>query len=110
MTARTMLAVLILSAAMYAQSEPCPADRPVDDIIAELAKQQSKKNTRNKNPLPDNICIFGWCRKVKKTPTAPQPAAPAETPSSDGTSSSQTLTDRCNDATDRALDAAHNVE
>ncbi len=114
---RAVIAVLYVSAAALAQSTPptCPADRPVDDIIAEIHKQQSKKNGRNKNPLPDQICIFGWCRQASKTPpTFPQPAPTAETPNTSvansSSSSSQTAIDKCNEATDRALDAAHNVE
>lgn len=110
---RSSIAAVLLCATALAQSSPapCPADRPVDEIIAELARQQSKKNSRNKNPLPDSICIFGWCRKGKTTPpSSPEPAAPVETPSSGNASSSQTDTDRCNDAMDRALDAAHNVD
>ena len=111
MQRRLWIAVLFLSASALAQSTPppCPAARPVDDIIAEIHKQQSKKYSRNKNPLPDNVCIFGWC-PIRRSPKAPKPAeAPpsAETPS---TNAGRTDIDRCNDAMDRAVDAAHNVE
>lgn len=99
---------------MFAQSapSPCPADRPVDDIIAEIHKQQSKKYSRNKNPLPDSVCIFGWCPIVRapKAPKPPESAPPAETPSSGPAISGRTDVDKCNDATERAIDAAHGVE
>jgi hypothetical protein len=38
---------------MLAQSAPasCPAERPVDDIITEVHKQQSNKKHRNPNPI-----------------------------------------------------------
>ena len=61
-----MGALVVLSAALLAQSPqppsppPCPADRPVDDILAQMKEQQSKKKNRNKNPLSP-ICIAGWC-------------------------------------------------
>jgi tetratricopeptide (TPR) repeat protein len=99
---------------MLAQTPaPCPADKPVDDISAEIHKLQSKKNSRNKNPLPDNICIFGWCRQAKTPPTIPRPAPRVEEPAntgSDGISSSKTPADKCNERMDQALEAAHNVE
>jgi tetratricopeptide (TPR) repeat protein len=110
---RCCVAGLMLSATVLAQAPPpsCPADRPVDDIIAEIQKQQSKKNSRNKNPLPDMICIFGWCRSTGKQPPAkPQPVPREETPRTEDVSSSRAASDRCNDATERALEAAHNVE
>lgn len=116
-----MLVVLFVSASALAQSGgSCPAGRPIDDILSEMHKQQSKKYSRNKNPLPDNICIFGWCTQTRRTPpTLPQPAPRADTPASPpssanaGTSTnstSRTAQDQCLDAMDRAIDAAHNVE
>jgi tetratricopeptide (TPR) repeat protein len=112
---RCVIAVILLSAAVAAQSPPCPADRPVDDIVAEINKQQSKKSARNQSPLPENICVFGWCREMKKTPpTIPEPAQNAQSPNTgnagSSSSSSKTPADKCNEATERAIDAAHNVE
>ena len=131
MRARHSFVAFLLIASAFAQSAPpaCPADRPIDDILAEIHKQQSKKYGRNKNPLPENICIFGWCTQTRRTPpTIPQPAPRAEASndtserptlrtnptennsSTSKASSSQSATDKCNDAMARALDAAHNVE
>jgi len=103
---------------MLAQSAPpsCPAGHPVDDIIAEIHKQQAKKKHRNSNPLPDVICIGGWCRGRPKTPPpVPQSVPAAETPStadrsSSGVSSSKLPIDKCDEAMELALEAAHNVE
>jgi hypothetical protein len=51
-----------------------PADRPVDDIIAELHKQQSKKRQRNTDPSPQITCSWGWCLDHSTTPpTIPDP-------------------------------------
>jgi len=102
---------------MLAQSKPpsCPANHPVDDIIAEVHKQQSKKNHRNKNPFPEVNCVLGWCRDLSRTPpTLPAPAPRVEMPSNDGSSSGMNSTSvpasKCNDAMETALEAAHNVD
>lgn len=115
MRVRCSIVVVLFAAAVFAQSAPCPADRPVDDIIAEIHKQQSKKNNRNTNPIPTSICIFGWCRGGAGTPpTVPGPAPEVDSASTPKPnprqSSSSTYSEQCNAATDRALDAAHNVE
>jgi tetratricopeptide (TPR) repeat protein len=108
---------------MLAQSPPssCPADRPVDEIIAEIHKQQSPRKNRNTNPLPEVICIFGWCSDRSRTPkTSPKPAPQAETTASQnesssvtnstGTSSSKNPKAECDKAMAIALAAAHNVD
>lgn len=101
---------------MLAQTAPpsCPADRPVDDIITEVHKQQSKKKHRKLDPLPDVICIWGWCRdrsRKETPPTVPESAPAAKTPSAnDSMSSTRVPVDKCQDALEMALEAAHNVE
>jgi len=103
---------------MLAQSAStsCPAGHPVDDIIAEIHKQQDKKKHRNSNPLPDSICIGGWCRgRSRKPAPAPEPTRRTEAPStadngSGGVSSSKLPIDKCDEAMELALEAAHNVE
>ena len=86
----------------------------MDDIITEVHKQQSNKKHRNSNPFPDVICIWGWCRddSSKRTPpTFPESAPQAKNPSeNESTSSSRVPVDKCNDAMEMALKAAHNVE
>jgi tetratricopeptide (TPR) repeat protein len=99
---------------MLAQSTPpsCPAERPVDDIITEVHKQQSKKKHRNPNPLPDFTCVWGWCHDDKRTP----PTFPENTPQTtnaggnESTSSVTAAVEKCSDAMEMALKAAHNVE
>ena len=95
----------------------CPADRPVDDIIAEVKAQQSKKANRNKNPIPSVKCIWGWCADSGRTPptlpgpsTTSEPSQRTEQSSTSGESTSKSDADRCRSALDRALQAAHNVE
>src|SRR5215467_2402713 len=100
---------------MLAQTAPpvCPAERPVDEIIAEIHKQQSNKKHRNSNPIPDVFCIGGWCRGRSSKPTPPKPPAvpesapqtpqakaPAEneSTSSSSSSSSRAPVDKCDDA------------
>jgi tetratricopeptide (TPR) repeat protein len=101
---------------MLAQSAPpsCPAERPVDDIITEVHKQQSSKKHRNSNPFPDVICIWGWCRDHSSKQTPPTfPASEPQAKSDDeneSTSSSRVPVDKCNDAMEMALEAAHNVD
>lgn len=91
---RYAVAVVVVSVGMLAQSAPpsCPADLPVDDIVAEIHKQQSKKKHRNTNPLPEGICIGASCLGRPGTPpTIPGPSKSAprtETPSDQDTSSS----------------------
>lgn len=114
---RLLLAILILSAGFHtmAAESPCPADRPVDDIIAEVNKQSKKKGREDRSALPQVICVFGWCRQAARTPpTFPQPAPRAETPARNSdapdVSSSKSVAERCNDAMELALRAAHNVD
>ncbi|HJT54592.1 MAG TPA: tetratricopeptide repeat protein, partial [Candidatus Angelobacter sp.] len=117
MHVQATIAVVILGAGLLAQSSPpsCPADRPVDDIITEIHKQQSKKKNHKLDPLPDVICIWGWCRdrSKKETPptflgTAPQPETAGASDSS--ISSSRRPQQECQDAMELALEAAHDVE
>jgi len=91
----------------------------VDDIIAEIHKQQSNKKHRNSNPLPNVFCIGGWCRghsSKQKPPTPPESAPPQSTPpvknpgADESTSSSRVPEDKCDDAMEMALKAAHDVE
>jgi tetratricopeptide (TPR) repeat protein len=80
------------------------------DIIAEVHKRQSKKNSRL-DPFPHEICIWGWCRELARTPpTFPQTAPPIERPSAEKASSNKMAVDNCNEAMELALEAAHNVE
>jgi tetratricopeptide (TPR) repeat protein len=114
---RGALAVVVLSAAVYADTPtPCPADRPVDEIISEIHRLQAKKNNRNPSLLPQIRCIWGWCRNDSATPPpVPGPAPRAEVPNTDNAnatseSSSKSAAEKCERATDRALEAAHNVD
>lgn len=109
---------------MLAQSAPpaCPAERPVDDILAEIHKQQSNKKHRNSNPIPDVFCIGGWCRGRSSKPTppsvpesappesAPQAKPPGENESTSSNSSSRAPVDKCDEAMEMALKAAHDVD
>jgi tetratricopeptide (TPR) repeat protein len=109
---------------MLAQSAPsaCPAERPVDDILAEIHKQQSNKKHRNSNPIPDVFCIGGWCRGRSSKPkppsvpesappeSAPQAKPPGENESTSSSSSSRAPVDKCDEAMEMALKAAHDVE
>ena len=118
-----LAAAIVLSADLIAQSAPasCPADRPVDEIITEVHNQQSKKKHRNVNLFPEVVCVFGWCRDNSKTPpTVPAPAPRAQTPTGDKESSSSRSSnsvspstipvDKCDEAMELALEAAHNVD
>lgn len=85
-----LLVLAFLGGASAQQPPPTPAavpcavpadDRTVDDYIAELNKQ--KRRGRNRNPLPDQVCVFGWCvggghRPAPPAEPAPAPGAPAE--------------------------------
>jgi tetratricopeptide (TPR) repeat protein len=110
------LTIVVLSAGMLGQSAPpaCPAGRPVDDIITEVHKQQSKKKHRTANPLPDFICLWGWCRNTsarQTPPTTSESAPPAKIPGgNDGIGSRSAPVDQCDQAMTRALEAAHNIE
>jgi tetratricopeptide (TPR) repeat protein len=107
---------IVFSAGLLAQSTPpaCPAERPVDDIITDVHKQQSNKKHRNSNPLPNVICIGGWCHNEsgkRTSPTLPEPAPQVKNQGeNESTSSSRPPVDKCDEAMERALNAAHNVE
>jgi hypothetical protein len=112
-----LVAIFALTVGLAAQSAPCPADRPVDEVIAAIQKQQSKKAQRNKSPLPDNLCVIGWCRKTAKTPpivaqpggVASEPSPPSGSSSGDS-SSSKAQINACDDAMEKTLSAAHDTE
>ena len=101
----------------------------MDDLIAEIHKQQSNKKHRNSNPLPDVFCIGGWCRGRSSKPnppavpesappakpstlpeSAPQAKTPGENESTSSSSSSRAPVDKCDEAMEMALKAAHDVE
>jgi len=111
-------AVVIVSATMFAQSVPpeCPAERPVDDIIAEVRKEQSTRKHRDADASPTVHCSWGWCIDVSKTPpTFPEPPPRVGAPDNQNTSSNTTVSDTvaaetCGTAMKMALEAAHNVE
>src|SRR6185436_10699329 len=102
MRTRLILVALLMATTVAAQPAPppCPADRPVDEIIAEVQKQQSKKAARNRSPLPDNICIAGWCRRSAKTPPIALDQGPtgAQPASTGDNSSSKPPGYKCDDA------------
>ena len=62
-------AVVLLCIGILAQTlaPSCPADRPVDDIITEVHKQQSKKRHRVANPFAQVTCIWSWLYSAKTT-------------------------------------------
>jgi tetratricopeptide (TPR) repeat protein len=65
-----------LSSQQPAAPKVCGGGRTIDDYLADLAKEQKKK--RNKNPFPDSVCVWGWCKTgVKKPPADPLPDPPS---------------------------------
>ena len=48
--------------------QQCGGGRTVDDYLADIARSQKKQ--RNKNPLPDSICVFGRCKHKASTGTS----------------------------------------
>ncbi len=109
---RCLIAGLTLSALLAAEQPPCPADRPVDEIIAELNKDKAKKRSRNKNPLPDNVCIFGWCGKTgpKAAPPTLPGGAPPPGQSGAAEQTPKPPASQCDGAMAQALEAAHNAD
>ena len=102
-----MFAVLLVSVASMAQSAACPSNRPVDDYITEIHKSHSSRKARNKNPLPDFVCVFGWCKQAPKKPaTASEPPA-GENGQVDSTSPASI---KCDLEMQQVLDAAHDVD
>ena len=81
-------------------SASCGGGHTVDDYLAEKNKIRRK---RNKNPLPSDTCIWGWCRETgvgpsDKLPTShpPQDVPPSPAPSNQTESSSKpTPVDLC---------------
>ena len=74
-------------------SASCGGGHTVDEYIAEVNKTRKK---RNKNPLPSDTCVFGWCRETGagpsgKLPTSypPKEASPSETTDHESESSSK---------------------
>lgn len=81
--------------AVQPQPSPCREDRSVDEYLAELNKA---KKQRNKNPLPNSVCIAGWCKgsgaekpDPRQLPTSHPPQSSGE--SRTGASSSKVVTE-----------------
>ena len=114
MRIRLLVALVFLATQLFAQpqSPSCPADQPVDDLLATVHKLHSKRANRNKTLLTDSFCIGGWCLAAKNRPkTAPeeiQVTPPPVDPASDAKVRVQVR--QCEDALNDALHAAHNVE
>lgn len=107
------IAVVVVAAATYAQSAPprCPADRPIDGILGDIHKEQDKKQ-RSRDPGE-----IIWTTP----PTFPEPAPRVEKPTKNKDTSSSDPTpqtpapepgpaEKCADAMNLALQAAHDVE
>lgn len=112
----SIVAVLLLSGAAMAQLAPssCPSNRPVDDYIAEINAAKSKKKSRTTNPLPDSICVFGWCTGTAKRPPKPnEPQVPAGKPAAgvnQQSASTSPAAIKCDLEMQQVLDAAHDVD
>jgi len=101
---------LVLNAKALPQSaqKSCPADRPVDDFISEMKKQEK---VRNKQLSPETYCVLGWCRQVSRTPpTVPQSTQAQKPANGADYSSSTSELDKCDMAMELAIEAAHDVE
>jgi hypothetical protein len=105
------IAVVLITAAMYAQSAPppCPADRPIDEIIGDIHREQSNKKHRNKVPWPQ-------AGPVTTPPTFPEPAPKVHVSTkqkstiSSESSSEPGPAEKCATAMNIALEAAHDVD
>jgi hypothetical protein len=115
---RCAAAVMIVSVTVCAQSVPpaCPADLPVDDIIAEVHKEQSKRQHRNTDPYPTLHCNWGWCIDVSKTPPTFPESGPRVSSTdnqyinSNATSSVTVSVETCGTTIKVALVVTQNVE
>ena len=77
------------SAAKGQIATSCGDGHTVDDYLAEKNKIRRK---RNKNPLPTDSCILGWCRETGAGPSDKSPTShpPQETPPTQVTDPHQT--------------------
>ncbi len=77
------------SAAKGQIATSCGDGHTVDDYLAEKNKIRRK---RNKNPLPTDSCILGWCRETGAGPSDKLPTShpPQETPPTQVTDPHQT--------------------
>jgi tetratricopeptide (TPR) repeat protein len=102
----------MVSIAVLAQEPSKPSNAPADKsstatscggghtVDEYLAEKNKLRKARNKNPLPGNTCIWGWCRQTpggppsEKLPTShpPQEEPPSTTSSQAGESSSKPAT------------------
>lgn len=71
-----ILSVCLVATCVAQQPQQCGGGRTVDDYLADIAKSQKKK--RNKNPLPDSICVFGWCKAGKHPAGSESPKGDAK--------------------------------
>jgi tetratricopeptide (TPR) repeat protein len=96
---RLLIPLLMVAAGFGQQPAPTCAEveanfaRPIDEFITEIKKQERK---RFKNPLPNSICVFGFCTQTgagpdgkPNPPTPPLPPPPKRAEVPPGTSSSR---------------------
>jgi tetratricopeptide (TPR) repeat protein len=76
--AGAIVCLLLVLPARAEQPQRCGGGRTVDDYLADIAKSQKKQ--RSKNPLPDSVCVWGWCKH--KAPKGPFPDPPSVDPKS----------------------------
>ena len=78
--------------AQASSAPPCREDRSVDEYLAEINKA---KKQRNKNPLPNSICIAGLCKgsgekpDPRQLPTSHPPQSPAPGQTGENSSSKE---------------------
>ena len=103
-----LLALLAQQPAQPPSAPRCRKDRTVDEYIAEIRKA---KKQRNKNPLPTDVCIGGWCKgKVEPTHPEKMPPPTPQAPKADGTTESSSREGVEETAIYDPIAAAENVE
>jgi tetratricopeptide (TPR) repeat protein len=75
LAALTFTLTTSLAAQQPSAEEPCPEREALFEVPIDvhLAQMEKERRQRDKNPLPERVCVWGWCREAGPKFPGPKP-------------------------------------